>query len=268
MCQTVSQTPDAIYTEGDTVRILYDVRANVSVVTDNTKREEKNLMFKLFLNYNTNLRAWTLYVEETTGETLEAATLTAARLMSFVRINRSLDATVPFTVVSQQPVVDNNKFRMLIDTGYRTLSAATQKRFREVQLKLYSLSEAVTAFGTAFLVDGVWRRSYSKLQEMLLDKDGTNQISLMPTLDLNTFVTELSMPVDETGNIIKAPGSDSIELSDWTLDFSHFKRGAPITVRVPVSGKGYNPRFILMAPNAAGLTINEINWVYRSMYGR
>jgi hypothetical protein len=140
-----------------------------------------------------------------------------------------------------------------------------QKRFREVQLKLYSVSENVAAFGTSFLVDGVWRRNYSKLQEVLLDN---NTISLNPTLDLNTFITELSMPVANTGDILKDPGSDVIELSDWSLDFSHFKREAPVTIRIPVSGKGYNPRFIFMAPNATGLTINEVNWVYRLMHGR
>ena len=155
-----------------------------------------------------------------------------------------------------------------MDTGYRTLSTAVQKRFREVQVKLYNSAESITSFGTAFLVDGVWRRSYSKLEEVLLDTHGISQVSLMPALDLNTFVTELSMPVNEMGEVLKAPGSDSIELSDWTLDFSHFKREAPITVRVPVSGKGYNPRFIFMTPNAAGLTINEVNWVYRLMHGR
>ena len=90
----------------------------------------------------------------------------------------------------------------------------------------------------------------------------------MPALDINTFMTELSMPVDPTGSVIKNPGSDSIELDDWTLDFSHFVREAPVTVRIPVSGKGFNPRFILMAPVAFDITINEINWVYRLMNGR
>ena len=182
--------------------------------------------------------------------------------MSFVRIT----ADGSFDIVEQQHTTDLSKgFRILLDTGYRTLSASTQKRFREVQLKLYSESEAITQFGTSFLVDGVWRRNYTKLTEALTVD---NTVTLMPELDLNTFVTELTMPVAEQGDILKSPGSDTIELSDWTLDFSHFKREAPITIRIPVSGKGFNPRFILMAPNAVGVTINEINWVYRLMYGR
>jgi hypothetical protein len=90
----------------------------------------------------------------------------------------------------------------------------------------------------------------------------------MPDLDLNTFITETTMFVDEFGKIDKSVGSDAIELTDWTLNFSHFKRGAPITVRIPVSGKGFNPRFILMIPNAIDISINEINWVYRLMHGR
>lgn len=264
---TVSTSPTGVYSEQDTVHILYDVRANVSFNQENGQSVSATQFFKLFLNYNTNLRAWTLYIEDTTNASLEIASLTAARIMSFVRVhNDVLDEKWNFDVVTQRNLTEkSSSFRLLLDTGYRTLSTAVQKRFREVQLKIHNEDETITAFGTAFLVDGVWRRNYSKLQETILEN---NVVSLMPVMDLNTFVTELSMPVQTSGEIEKAPGSDAIELSDWTLDFSHFKREAPTTIRVPVSGKGFSPRFIFMAPNAAGLTINEINWVYRSMYGR
>lgn len=252
--------PSSIYSEQDTVHILYDVTASVNTKQDT---ELQHLQFKLFLNYNTNLRAWTLYLVDTTTSSLEVSSLTSARLMSFIRINYN-DGSVELT--SQQHSVDpQHSFRVLLDTGYRTMSSAIQKRFREVQLKLYNASESITAFGTAFLLDGVWRRSYSHLQEAITSE---GVVSLFPELDLNTFVTELSMPVSEDGSIVKDPGSDAIELSDWTLDFSHFQRGAPVTIRIPVSGKGFNPRFILMAPNALDVYINEVNWVYRIMHGR
>jgi hypothetical protein len=260
---SVGSTPAAVYSEQDTVHILYDV-LSTGATKDNANA---SLQFKMFLNYNTNLRAWTLYFVDTRTQSLEVAALAKERRMEFIRINAATDKKPAlFDIVTQQPAESTtDNFRVLLDTGYRTLSASTQKRFREVQLKLYSESEEITAFGTAFLVDGVWRRNYTHLTEV---STAANTVSLLPELDLNTFVTELNMPVDETGEIIKAPGSDSIELSDWTLDFSHFKREAPVTVRVPVSGKGYNPRFIFMAPDAVGLTINEVNWVYRLMHGR
>lgn len=275
-------TPVDVYSEQDTVHILYDIAATVNIKQEHVTSDDitelkydintQALMFKLFLNYNTNLRAWTLYLIDTTEASLEVSALTASRLMSFIRINNNIledqeDATAhSFEIVTQQHSIDlNNSFRVLLDTGYRTLASATQKRFREVQLKLYNTSENVTAFGTAFLVDGVWRKSYAHLQELVT---ADNVVSLFPELDLNTFVTELSAPVNEDGSITKVPGSDIIELSDWTLDFSHFKRDAPVTIRVPVSGKGFNPRFILMAPNALDVYINEVNWVYRIMHGR
>ena len=267
----VDSTPVSVYAEQDTIHILYNVSTNVCFLEDGKKQGGVSGVvrkFKLFLNYNTNLRAWTLYVEDTTAMSLEAAKLTDERLMAFVRINNKgfENEDVPFSIVAQRKA-DNSShnFRMLLDTGCRTLSSAMQKRFREVQLKIYNEKEDVTSFCTAFLVDGVWRRNYSKLQETVLDN---NIVSLMPVMDLNTFVTELSMPIQNSGEIIKDPGSDAIELNSWTLDFSHFKREAPTTIRIPVSGKGYSPRFIFMAPNAIGLTINEINWVYRLMYGR
>lgn len=262
---SVGTTPTAVYSEQDTVHILYDVLC--SSATKYTPEQTASLRFKMFLNYNTNLRAWTLYFVDTRTQSLEVAALAKERRMEFIRINAATaEEPALFDIVAQQPDVSKtDNFRILLDTGYRTLSASTQKRFREVQLKLYSASEDITAFGTAFLVDGVWRRNYTHLTEV---STAANTVSLLPELDLNTFVTELNMPVDETGEVIKVPGSDSIELSDWTLDFSHFKREAPVTVRVPVSGKGYNPRFIFMAPDAVGLTINEVNWVYRLMHGR
>lgn len=264
---SVTPNPVAVYSEQDTVHILYDVTTNVSF------KDEKPRMcyFKLFLNYNTNLRAWTLYVEDVTNVSMYTSLLTEDRKMSFVRVGSILkDGKYKsyFEIVTQREtntLDSEHTFRLLLDTGYRKLASSMQKRFREVQLKIHSESESLTSFGTAFLVDGVWRRSYSKLEETLI---GDNTISLMPVMDLNTFVTELSMPIQESGQIIKDPGSDAIELSSWCLDFSHFKREAPTTIRIPVSGKGYSPRFILMAPEATGLTINEINWVYRLMYGR
>lgn len=272
-CKVMYAAPTAIYSEQDTVHLLYDVQTSTTYKTEQrvendegfenvTKVDTTLNAFKLFLNYNTNLRAWTLYIEETTEASLEPAALTASRIMSFIRIynDNTLD------IVQQQyseSLADG--FRVLIDTGYRTLSSTIQKRFREVQLKLFSATENITAFGTSFLVDGVWRRSYTKLEEFS-NPDGA--VTLVPAFDANTFITELSMPINEEGTVTKNPGSDAIELTDWKLDFSHFKREAPVTIRVPVSGKGYNPRFIFMAPNAISLTVNEINWVYRLMHGR
>ena len=99
----------------------------------------------------------------------------------------------------------------------------------------------------------------------------TGYISLAPVYDPNTFLIESTMPITDLGDTVvntSLQGSDSIELSDWALDFSHFKRGAPSTVRIPVSGKGYAPRFVFMSPKCVALHLNEINWVYRIMNGR
>ena len=163
----------------------------------------------------------------------------------------------------------------MIDTGYRTLANSLKKRFREVQIKLYNATENITSFGSAFFVDGSVRRNYKHLEEVLT-ADDTGYVSLAPVYDPNTFLIEPSVSITEIGNTVISDdtinkaiqGSDSIELSNWTLDFSHFKRGAPSTVRVPVSGKGYAPRFIFMSPKCIALHLNEINWVYRIMNGR
>ena len=274
--------PKEIYVEQDTVSILYEVTARYSTakkVEDNLKdcreyRATEELIQKLmlFVNYNTNLRAWTMYVEDTTKTCLYPAALTAARTMSFVRVT---DDDKMYISTMRESTDLNNGIRCLIDTGYRTLSGSLKKRFREVQVKLYSATEDITSFGSAFFVDGSVRRSYSKLEEVFVTGD-TNFVSLAPVYDPNTFLLESAVTIDATGNPVfldaalekYKQGSDGINLSDWVLDFSHFKRGAPATIRVPVSGKGYAPRFIFMSPKCIAMHLNEINWVYRIMNGR
>lgn len=272
---TVS-APTDIYVEQDTVSILYDVEAWYTTtqslaepVHGQTQQvtEYRMQSFVLFVNYNTNLRAWTLYLEDTTEQKLYPAALTAARTMSFVRVTR--DGRMYLSTMQESTDVADG-VRCLIDTGYRTLSNALKKRFREVQLKLYNPTENITTFGSAFFVDGSIRRNYTHLEEVLMAGD-TGYISLAPVYDPNTFLIESTMPITDLGDTVvntALQGSDSIELSDWALDFSHFKRGAPSTVRIPVSGKGYAPRFVFMSPKCVALHLNEINWVYRIMNGR
>lgn len=259
----VSNGPTYIYAEQDNIHMLYDVTVN------------KAYQFTLFLNYNTNVRAWTLYVEDTTKLSLAPTVLTAARIMAFVRTEHTDAGTFIYEATLDTHTEVSDSFRSLIDTGYRTLTNSLKKRFREVQLKLYCASENTTAFGSSFLLDGVTRRSYIRLEETYVD---SQTITLTPSCDINTFLTEPKMSIDPYGYPVHLSdvtqqteppqGSDSIELSNWKLDFSHFKRGAPTTVRIPVSGKGYAPRFILMTPSSNTMCLNEINWVYRLMYGR
>lgn len=256
----VATAPYSIYAEQDTLRILYKVR--IGGVDS----------FVLFLNYDTNRRAWTTYLEDVSERTLYPAYLTASRIMSFICIDKQ---GVVYEALSENNKEYSNSFRSLIDTGYRTLANAIKKRFREIHIKLYSATEDDTAFGSAFLVDGVTRRDYVNLKEVYIDEQ---TVALSPEYDLNTFIVEPTMSLDQLGmpahesehmqQTEPPQGSNAITLSNWKLDFSHFKREAPTTIRVPVSGKGYAPRFILMAPTANAISINSINWVYRTMFGR
>lgn len=275
---TVSNPID-VYVEQDTVTLLYNVEAYAMSTQPAYRAIHGHALqtkwtiqcFTLFVNYNTNLRAWTMYLEDTTHTKIYPAALTAARTMSFVCI----DEEHHMWLGAMQDTTDvSDGMRCLIDTGYRTLSNTLKKRFREVQLKLYDNTESITAFGSAFFVDGNVRRNYKRLEQTLVAD--SNYVSLAPVYDPNTFLVEPSMSITDLGNAVlsdefinkQIQGSDSIELSDWTLDFSHFKRGAPATIRIPVSGKGYSPRFIFMSPKCVSLHLNEINWVYRTMNGR
>ena len=271
--------PIDVYVEQDTVTLLYHVEAYAMSTQPADKSIHGHALqtkwttqcFTLFVNYNTNLRAWTMYLEDTTHTKIYPAALTAARTMSFVCVD---EANHMWLGAMQDTADVSDGMRCLIDTGYRTLSNTLKKRFREVQLKLYDNTESITAFGSAFFVDGNVRRNYKRLEQTLVAD--SNYVSLAPVYDPNTFLVESSMSITDLGDTVlsdelinkQIQGSDSIELSDWTLDFSHFKRGAPATVRIPVSGKGYSPRFIFMSPKCVSLHLNEINWVYRTMNGR
>jgi hypothetical protein len=268
-CLTISDNPSNVYVEQDNIHLLYDI--NIVRENPTTYDASKSYTFVLFLNYNTNLRAWTVYIEDTTQYSLTPTLSAASREMSFIRCDGLSVFETNDTPSESHPAA----FRILLDTGYRTLSNSIKKRFREVQIKLYCESENITAFGSSFLVDGVCRKNYAKLKETYLND---NTVTLAPSFDLNTFIIEPSMSIDVYGYPVHLSnhsqqtqppqGSNAVVLDNWKLDFSHFKREAPTTVRVPVSGKGYAPRFILMIPENDTLNINEINWVYRNMYGR
>lgn len=262
----ITDNPTSVYAEQDTVRILYDVKAECDTVVEGTLTTTTQ-SFKLFLNYNTNLRAWTAYIEDTTGLSLTPSVLTVARSTEFIRIATDGDV---YVATAKRSLSLKDSFKCLIDTGYRNLSSAIKKRFREVQVKLYSETENITVFNSAFYLDGKTRKCYNKLEETFTDAEH-KYITLAPVFDPNALLLEENFTINEFGELVskaEAKGSDRIELSHWSLDFSHFKRNTVSTLRVPVSGKGYSPRFVLMSDNGVALYINEINWVYRMLYGR
>lgn len=290
---TVSD-PVEVYAEQDTVTILFNIEAYYYKTVDGIRQPNSVQHLLLFLNYNTNLRAWTMCIESTDDKPMYVAALYASRLMRFVRTTEDhMEVCIPTS--NTDPI---NGMPCLIDSGYRTLSTSIKKRFREVQVKLHSTSENIVDFGSAFYVDGVTRRAYHSFETVYSDSD-KNEITLMPRYDPNALIVEPFVTIDTArddeftwfdpkpdaapkrspeefmeysiGDAVskhQRHGSDSKELTDWRLDFSHFKRGAPATIRVPVSGKGYAPRFVFTTPCGIALTINEINWVYRTMFGR
>ena len=263
----INDVPEHVYAEQDTIHILYEVRAVCKIIQDGVLLPKQTLSFTLFLNYNTNLRAWSAYIEETSSASLIPAVLTAARDTEFLRIDPH---GYIYTAIATPNYSLDNAVPCLLDTGYRNLSGTVKKRFREIQLKLYSGTENITVFNSAFYLDGQARKCYNKLEEAFVDT-AQRTVTLAPAFEPNAFLLEDTIALDKYGNLVsqnEQQGSDIIELSNWQLDFSHFKRNAVSTLRIPVSGKGYSPRFILMSEQGIALYINEINWVYRMLYGR
>ena len=69
------------------------------------------------------------------------------------------------------------------------------------------------------------------------------------------------------------PGTTLLAASEedndtWELDMSLFPEMTLWKVRIPVSGKGYTPRFLLVSRNEKAYELLNHNWVFREMYSR
>ena len=139
-----------------------------------------------------------------------------------------------------------------IDTGFREHSSTIKKRYREIQFNIHTdiqnetLFEAchtnVLSFDTKFCVDSEARQE---------------QVYYTPTIDNTQIVLH---PTSDTSIKLKHP------TMPWALELMPFNH----KVRMPVSGKGFAPRFIIKAStaNAVDFTISKINYVYRTLNSR
>ena len=144
--------------------------------------------------------------------------------------------------------------RQFIDTGYREHASNFKKRYRELQFTINNISQRPLQFYTAFLIDGAPRKTwygYEIVQDLDPESENYGVIS----------VHRILLPTRE-----QVPGSTVLD--EWSLGVSAFPDNGYWKCRIPVSGKGYVPRFILNSPNAKTFELLNISWVYRVLYSR
>ena len=142
----------------------------------------------------------------------------------------------------------------MLDTGYRSHEPEFKKRYREIQFRLHNTSQQKLKFFTEFIVDGDPRFTYEKFLPSL---------SAEGVIQYQRFYTN-ALEIPNTTSLGNGVDDDS----GWTLDVSEFPETKSWKVRLPVSGKGYEPRLCILSLNDKAYELLSISWVFRTLYSR
>lgn len=147
-----------------------------------------------------------------------------------------------------------------LDTGYREHKSNFKKRYREMQFVINNISNLSLNFYTDFYIDGEWRKSRYTYQ-VVQEKDPVS-----PNYGVITVERVLAEPV--VAPATTALGAGEADYPAWRLDVSMLPDVSFWKVRIPVSGKGYTPRFNFTSPNEEIYELLNVSYVYRDMYSR
>lgn len=143
------------------------------------------------------------------------------------------------------------------DTGNREINTELKKRFREFQFKIKNTSLTNLRLYNGFYIDG------SPRQEL---QDYVPRVVLDNALGENIIIVDRYMDAGELQPTTLARTSTSYPC--WTLNQSAFPGRTLWKVRVPITGKGYSPRAVLISKNEAQFELLGHSWVYRTMNAR
>ena len=220
--------------------------------------------FDISLNYDTVLRAWTIYMYQTNKyrDSVYKHTVTGENILIHMYIDTiDVKATFiqadPLRPYDDVALDDYGKRRFgnwqYIDTGYRDFNEDLKKRFREVQFCINMLDTKVFKFNTAFVVDDVSKFPlYKHIVSQCTDP-------LDPNYGTIFVERELMDPVSTP-----AP----TRFNEWELDTAQFPDITVYKVRYKVSGKGYGGAVKILSKNEFPFELLHINWVYRIMFAR
>ncbi len=249
-----------VYIANTQVRNVYKVKVEKQVGAADTE----TYYIDVCMNYDTVLRAWTMYTYEATpyrmvlykptvtGESVMAHPYIVDHVMyvSLVQADSENPAD-DFELTEGQPRTFGNW--QFIDTGYRDFSEDLKKRFREVQFCVNVLDSQHLFFHTAFVVDDV--------DTVPLYKYVVSQCTDPTDANYGDIFVERELEDAQA-----TPGLT--EFNAWELDSSQFPDITVHKVRYKVSGKGYGGGVKLLSMNEVPFELLHINWIYRVMFAR
>lgn len=248
------------YVANTQVRNVYKLQVEYQSSTGVQRKD----IIDVCLNYDTVLRAWTLYTYQATlyRMTVYKPNVTGETIFTHLFIN---DYVLYSSLVQADPKNPKDSIELtegaerifgnwqLIDTGYRDFNEELKKRFREVQFCVNILNNDTLRFNTAFVVDDVdvvplYRHTVSQCTD--------------PN-DVNYGVIFVERELVEGAHTPLLTG-----FNEWELDTAMFPDATVHKIRYKVSGKGYGGSVKILSKNEVAFELLHINWVYRVMFAR
>lgn len=277
------------------VNYVYALDGTTAETTVQDVETSKYLYVQLI--YDTDIRTWSM-------RAFEAPHMLYASHADAIQQDRFIDVT-PTLYNGQQLVLQYFKFKDLsdnavqyidhentaqtstkllknyqyLDTGNREINTELKKRFREFQFKIKNNTNTNLGFFTSFLIDGSLRKDLQPYSPRLISDPATNETTLIVerTLDVSTMtyrttrVERVILPkrmLQDDGELTPTTLAQEDDPDRWILNQSAFPGRTLWKIRMPISGKGYAPRAILLSTNEASYELLGDSWVYRTMNGR
>ena len=251
-----------VYLDGNQIRNSFKLKFTFYTKND-VLRDTRYLDVQL--SYDTVLRAWTIYVNESSKcrDAIFKASATGRAI--FYRIyNVDKTSNIILTKFNDDdhadtvPLDDSKEYLFrnyqYIDTGYRKHNEELKKRYREVDFCINCLGKKKLKFYTGFVLDDDVRRSYYKHKTVhCTDKDDPSYGMLFVERVLDDSVDGESLTLLDT---------------EWVLDTSQFPDLTITKIRYKISGKGYNGAVKILSTNETDFEILDVSWVYRVMFAR
>lgn len=282
------------YVDNTKVVVNYVYDLNATLGTTESVTNSKYLYVQVI--YDTDARTWSIKIFEA-PHMLYASHEDAIQQDRFIDITPALnteklclqyykfiniaDNSIQYITEDDTETVATKLMKnyQYLDTGNREINTDMQKRFREFQFKLKNLTQNNLGFYTSFLIDGSLRKDLQKYApRFILDTD-TEEATIIvervldtTTMTYNTTrVERIVLPkrmLQDSGELTLATLGQSDDPDKWTLDQSAIKGRTFWKIRMPINGKGYTPRVILLSTNEAEYELLGHSWVYRTMNAR
>ena len=284
------------YVDNTKVVVNYIYALDNSTAEMLVQNTEKSKYLYVQLIYDTDARTWTirsfeaphmLYashadaIQQDRFIDLTPALTRDALVLQYYKLQNLKDTTVQYIDTDNGyalsvPIIKNYQY---LDTGNREINTELKKRFREFQFKLKNNTATNLGFFTSFLVDGSLRKDLQHYSPRLISDDVSREATIVVerVLDYKTMaykttrIERILVPermLQDNGELSPTTLAEETDPDRWILNQSAFPGRTLWKVRMPISGKGYAPRAILLSTNEADYELLGDAWVYRTQNGR